>query len=178
MLPKPKDRIKRKEQSLWQCLHCCFFLIALILNTSPLTHFLVASPKKMQTCCRIRTRNKSVLGLLIEKDWRMLNTWCFFGNSTTAATAGVSSKLKGHLGAGPLQDNREQQHTNRTLISRLILPYFHPLTSLYISNTSGRATGSVGLFPLSPRLFISNILFSKAKGFRPKPTRTGIHWKF
>ena len=162
MLPKPKDRIKRKEQSLWQCLHCCFFLIALILNTSPLTHFLVAS----------------VLGLLIEKDWRMLNTWCFFGNSTTAATAGVSSKLKGHLGSGPLQDNGEQQHTNRTLISRLILPYFHPLTSLYVSNTSGRATGSVGLFPLSPRLFISNILFSKAKGFRPKQTRTGIHWKF
>jgi len=39
---------------------------------------------------------------------RRADVWSFSGNST-AATAGVSTKLKDNFGSRPLQDNREQE---------------------------------------------------------------------
>lgn len=62
----------------------------------------------MQTCCRIRIRNKLVLGLLIHAEGSTFNAVLeTTENIITAATAGVSGKLK--YGSRPLQDNWVQQ---------------------------------------------------------------------
>lgn len=107
----------------------------------------------MHTCCRIRTGNKSVLRLLIHAEGSTFNAVLeTTENVITAATAGVSSKLK--CGSRPLQNNWVQQlfsarKQNYNLQPHPALVFIH-WTLLTLGKPSAearRVTGLAGLFP-------------------------------
>lgn len=138
----------------------------------------------MHTCCRIRTGNKSVLRLLIHAEGSTFDAVLeTTENVITAATAGVSSKLK--YGSRPLQNNWVQQlfsarKQNYNLQPHPALVFIHwTLLTLGKPSAEARKSYRVGrTLPFhSPSLFILHSLVSKAEGFRSEEMRTGVHTK-